>query len=119
MATANIQTNLQPRPPKPSGRLTATIKLCLVLGLLAAGLGAAWLITEYQAFQRTSLSVPASGLVYSVSPGTSLQGLAADLKQRGILRRAAKRGKALPPRLHMALTHRAEVDTPDEGARTT
>lgn len=38
---------------------------------------------------------------------------------RGILRRAAKRGRELPPALREALTAVAEVDMPAEGKRTT
>ena len=37
---------------------------------------------------------------------------------RGILRRAAKRGRELPPALHAALTAVAKVDTPDDEGRT-
>ena len=37
----------------------------------------------------------------------------------GILRRAAKRGRELPPALHAALTALAGADTPDEGEKTT
>lgn len=38
---------------------------------------------------------------------------------RGILRRAEKRGRALPPALHEALTQAAGADTQDEDKRTT
>ena len=37
----------------------------------------------------------------------------------GILRRADKRGRALPPPLHAALKAAARVDTPDDGKRMT
>lgn len=38
---------------------------------------------------------------------------------QGILRRAAKRGKTLPPALHKALTARAKGDTPGGGGKMT
>ena len=38
---------------------------------------------------------------------------------RGILRRAATRGKALPPALHKALTAMAEADMPGDDAKMT
>ncbi|MEE8427959.1 MAG: endolytic transglycosylase MltG, partial [Gammaproteobacteria bacterium] len=59
----------------------------LMAALFGVVLGTAWLVSEYRTFQRTPLAIPAQGLLYGVSPGTSLQGLAADLHSRGILQR--------------------------------
>ncbi len=59
----------------------------LMATLFGAILGTTWLVSEYRTFQRTPLAIPAQGLLYGVIPGTSLQGLAADLHSRGILQR--------------------------------
>ena len=57
----------------------------LLLVLLLGG-GAAWL--DYRRFLDSTLPVPAGGLDYLVAPGSSVGVLAADLQQRGVLRRA-------------------------------
>lgn len=57
----------------------------LVLPVLLAALAAIIMWVQYQQFRDSSLDIPEPGLLYSVSPGSSLQQLAYDLSSRNIL----------------------------------
>ncbi|MEJ2644868.1 MAG: endolytic transglycosylase MltG [Gammaproteobacteria bacterium] len=71
-------------PPSSRSRLDLLFRVLGVLVLLAS-FGGGWLIMSYRSFVETPLSVPAKGMVYNVSSGTSLHELAQDLARRGIV----------------------------------
>ena len=63
-------------------RLLAMGLAVLVAGLLIV---VALLLGQYQNFRSSNLSVPEAGLIYEVSPGTSLNRLAHDLQRETII----------------------------------
>jgi UPF0755 protein len=63
------------------GRL-ANVLVIAVVALLVTG---AVLLTRYQAFRDSQLTVPETGLVHILKEGTSLSRLAQDLEQRGVI----------------------------------
>ena len=54
--------------------------------VLAGSLALGWVIMEYHSFLETPLRVPPKGMVYTLTPGTSLGALAQELAQRGVIR---------------------------------
>ena len=58
------------------------VLIIVVIAMLVTG---AVLVTRYQAFRDSRLTVPDAGLVYVLQEGTSLGRLAHDLEQRGII----------------------------------
>lgn len=61
----------------------ASVLVIAVVAVLVAG---TVLLTRYQDFRDSRLTVPAGGLEYVLEEGTSLRRLAQDLEQRGIIR---------------------------------
>ncbi len=53
--------------------------------ILVVALGAGWFWLAYQQFLEQPLAVPATGMRYQVTPGTSLRQLADDLAEKGVL----------------------------------
>lgn len=57
------------------------------LTFVVAALAAGWVYLDYQAFLERPLQVPAEGASLQVEPGTSMGRLAAELAERGMLKR--------------------------------
>ncbi len=53
--------------------------------IICASLALGWLMMDLQEFAKTPLSLPGSGIDYTLEPGTSLRSLANDLKQKGYI----------------------------------
>ncbi len=60
----------------------------LIVLLLSVGVFSAWLWLQYETFKTTPIELPAEGLVFDLKPGTSMQRLALDLEQKGIISNA-------------------------------
>lgn len=93
-------------------------KLVLAL-VLIAGLVSLWAVREYQDFRSEALTLPPAGLIYTLAPGTSLRGLARDLKRRGVLSnglwlRLLGRHKRLAARIQAGEYHFAVGTTPQQ-----
>lgn len=58
-----------------------------ILGILILGVSllATWLLLDFRHFAETPLNLPDDGVLYTLSPGSSVGVLAADLKQQHIL----------------------------------
>ena len=72
-----------------------------IAALVVLILGASWAFQEYRSFTEQSLRLPEGETLYAIPPGTTLAGVAADLKRRGYLDKplylrllARKRGEA-------------------------
>ena len=64
------------------------LKRVLAVLLLAVLLGGAVLGWDFRSFLRTPLSVPESGHVFELKPGTALRKLALDLETSGVVSNA-------------------------------
>lgn len=60
----------------------------LTVLILSVGIFTAWLWLQYETFKSTPVELPAEGLVFDLKLGTSMQRLALDLEQQGIISNA-------------------------------
>jgi UPF0755 protein len=69
----------------PESGKTGWLASVLVIAVVALLVTGAVLLTRYQEFRDSQLTVPETGVVYVLKEGTSLSRLAQDLEQRGVI----------------------------------